>query len=159
MKRTVYIETSIVSYLAGRPSRDLMIAAHQQATRELWPRLTSEFETYVSALVREEAARGDADQAEKRLKAIAPFPMLDIVEEARALAQEIIAGKAIPPEYPVDALHIAVAAVNGIHILLTWNFAHMNNPFTRMMVRQVVQNAGYECPEICSRDELLESNQ
>ena len=85
--------------------------------------------------------------------------MLDIVEEARALAQEIIAGKAIPPEYPVDALHIAVAAVNGIHILLTWNFAHMNNPFTRMMVRQVVQNAGYECPEICSRDELLESNQ
>jgi predicted nucleic acid-binding protein len=159
MKKTVYIETTIVSYYTGRPSRDLMIAAHQQATRELWPRLPSEFETYISALVREEAERGDADQAEKRLKAIAPFPMLDIDQEAQALAQEIIAGKAIPTECPEDALHIAVAAVNGIHILLTWNFAHLNNPFTRMMVRQVVQNAGYECPEICSPDELLESDQ
>jgi predicted nucleic acid-binding protein len=83
--------------------------------------------------------------------------MLDIDEEARVLAETIIAGKAIPEEYPEDALHVAVAAVNGIQVLVTWNFTHLNNPFTRMMVRQVVQNAGYECPEICSPDELLES--
>ena len=83
--------------------------------------------------------------------------MLDIDEEARALAEDIIAGKAIPDEYPEDALHIAVAAVNGVQVLVTWNFSHLNNPFTRMMIRQVVQNAGYVCPEICSPDELLES--
>lgn len=156
MKKTIYIETTIVSYYTGRPSRDLIVAAHQGATRELWPRLASEFETYISALVYEEAARGDPDPAQKRLQAIEPFTMLDVDEEALALAEEIIAGKAVPEEYPEDALHIAIAAVNGIHILLTWNFAHLNNPFTRMMVRQVVENTGYKCPEICSPDELLE---
>jgi len=157
MKKTVYVETSVASYYTGRPSRDLVIAGRQEATRDLWPRLTSEFETYISALVHAEAGRGDAGQAEKRLQAIARFPMLDIDEEARVLAETIIAGKAIPEEYPEDALHVAVAAVNGIQVLVTWNFTHLNNPFTRMMVRQVVQNAGYECPEICSPDELLES--
>lgn len=156
MKETIYIETTIVSYYTGRPSRDLMVAARQEATRELWPRLASEFETYVSALVYEEAARGDPGPAQKRLDAIGPFTMLDVDEEARALAEEIIAGKAVPEEYPEDALPIAIAAVNGIHIVLTWNFAHLNNPFTRMMVRQVVENTGYKCPEICSPNDLLE---
>lgn len=157
MKKTVYIETTVASYYTGRPSRDLVIAGRQEATRELWPRLTSEFETYISALVLAEARRGDPGQAERCLQAIAQFPMLDLDEEARALAEDIIAGKAIPDEYPEDALHIAVAAVNGVQVLVTWNFSHLNNPFTRMMIRQVVQNAGYVCPEICSPDELLES--
>lgn len=159
MKKTIYIETTVVSYYTGRPSRDLMVAGHQEATRELWPRLAREFETYISALVHEEAAQGDPDQAEKRLQAIRQFSMLDVDEQAQALAESIIADSAVPREYPEDALHIAIAAVNGIQLLLTWNFAHLNNPFTRVMVRQVVENAGYECPEICSPDELLESDQ
>ena len=118
----------------------------------------SEFETYISALVHNEARRGDPEQAQKRLAAIAPFPVLDIDDEAKDLAGQIIAGKSISGKYPEDALHIALAAVNGIEILVTWNFAHLNNPFTRMMVRQIVENAGYECPEICSPDELLEAD-
>ena len=157
MKKTIYIETTVVSYYTGRVSRDLRLAGHQEATRELWPRFASEFKTYISALVREEAARGDPEQARERLQAIEQFVMLDVDEEARALTQQILSGKAIPEEYPEDALHIAIAAVNGIQILVTWNFAHLNNPFTRMMVRQVVENAGYECPEICSPDELVEA--
>ncbi len=57
---------------------------------------------------------------------------------------------------PEDALHVAVAAVNGMDVLITWNFAHLNNPFTRKMVRQTVENEGYQCSEICSPEELLE---
>jgi len=157
-KKTVYIETTVVSYHTARPSRDLRVAAHQQATNEIWPRLTSQFKTFISALVLEEAGRGDPDQAKARLREIELFPLLDIDEEARVLAERLIAGKAIPQEYPEDALHIGVAAANGIDILLTWNFAHLNNPFTRILVRRVVGNAGYQCPEICSPDELLESD-
>ncbi|MBT6046059.1 MAG: hypothetical protein HOG49_04470 [Candidatus Scalindua sp.] len=52
-------------------------------------------------------------------------------------------------------MHIAVAAANGIDIIVTWNFKHINNPFTRMMIRQVVENNGYICPELCSPDEFL----
>jgi hypothetical protein len=89
--------------------------------------------------------------------AMKPFRMLDIDKDARMLAQKIVAGKGIPSEYPEDALHIAVAAINGIAVVVTWNFAHLSNPFTRMMVRQVVENQGYTCPEIGSPEELLET--
>ena len=154
----VYIETTVVSYFTGRRSRDIVIAGHQEATRKLWPKLNSGFQGYISALVHQEAGRGDTVQATKRLEALIPFVMLDIDDEARTLAEKILAGKAVPEQYPEDALHIAVAAVNGIEILVTWNFAHLNNPDTRMKVRHVVEDAGYECPEICSPDELLESD-
>ena len=156
MKKHIYIETTVVSYLTAKPSRDIMIAGHQEATRELWAKLSSRYETYVSALVFQEAGRGDLDQAQMRLAAIAKFPMLDIADEARFLAEKIIAKKGISTEYPEDALHIAVAAVNGIEVILTWNFAHLNNPFTRKKVRKIVEAEGYICQEICSPEELLE---
>jgi predicted nucleic acid-binding protein len=156
MKKHIYIETTVVSYLTAKPSRDIMIAGHQEVTRELWAKLSSRYETYVSALVFQEAGRGDPDQAQMRLAAIAKFPMLDIDDEARFLAEKIIAKKGISTEYPEDALHIAVAAVNGIEVILTWNFAHLNNPFTRKKVRKIVEAEGYICPEICSPEELLE---
>jgi hypothetical protein len=55
MKRRVYVETTIVSYLIAKPSRDIIVAGHQSATRELWPDLSVYYETYVSALAFEEA--------------------------------------------------------------------------------------------------------
>jgi predicted nucleic acid-binding protein len=155
MVRSVYIETTVASYFTARPSSDLMIAGHQEATRELWPKLTSEYEPYVSALVYEEAGRGDRDQAQMRLAALKSIPMLDIDDDARSLAEKIIAGGGIPAEYPEDALHIAVAGVDGVDALVTWNFAHLNNPFTRILVRRIVENEGYLCPEICSHEEML----
>ena len=106
----------------------------------------------------EEAGKGDPNQAKMRLAAIEPFPMLDIDDEAGFLAGKIIAGRGIPVDYPEDALHIAVAAVNGIEVVITWNFAHLNNPFTRRAIRRIVEGEGYVCPEICSPEELLEVN-
>ena len=155
--KSVYVETTAVSYFTARPSRDVVVAARQEATRELWPKLVSEYESYVSVLVHEEAGKGDEDQARQRLQAVKAFKVLDADEAARMLALKIIEGRGVPDEYPEDAIHIAVAAVNGIDVLITWNFAHLNNPFTRMLVRQIVENAGYQCPEICSPDELLEA--
>jgi len=155
--KSVYVETTIISYFTARPSRDVVTAARQEATRELWPKLVSEYDSYVTVLVREEAGKGDKEQAALRLQALKMFPVLDADEVARILASKILEGRGIPEEYPEDALHIAVAAVNGIDVLVTWNFAHLNNPFTRMMVRQIVENAGYRCPELCSPDELLEA--
>ena len=156
MKKRIYIETTVVSYLTAKPSRDIMIAGHQNATREIWPDLFTKYETYVSALLFVEAKRGDREQAEARLTAIQRFPMLDIDDEARSLADKIILRKGVPAEYPEDALHIAVAAVNGIEVIITWNFAHLNNPFIKKRVREIVEGEGYECPEICSPEELLE---
>lgn len=158
MKKRIYIETSVVSYFTARPSRDIIIAGHQEATRELWPEFANKYETYISALVYDEAGKGDQSQAKMRLAAIEPFPMLDIDDEAKSLAEKIIAQRGIPAKYPEDALHIAVASVNGIEVVVTWNFAHLNNPFTRRAVRRIVEDERYICPEICSPEELLEVN-
>ncbi len=126
MKKRVYVETTVVSYFAAKPSRDIIIAGHQEATRELWPELSAKYETYISALVYNEARKGDPERASVRLAAIEPFPMLDIDDETRTLAEKIIANKGIPEEFPEDALHIAVAAVNGIEVMITWNIGHLN---------------------------------
>jgi len=156
VKKDVYIETTVVSYLTARTSRNTIIAGHQEATRKLRPKLAAEYGAFVSALVYEEAQRGDPRQARMRLEAIKSFPMLEIDDEARDLAQRIIAEKGVPKEYPEDALHVAVAAVNGIEVFITWNFGHLINPFIRFKIRRIVENAGYQCPEICSPEELLE---
>jgi len=157
MKQKLYIETSIVSYLTAKRSRDLLIAARQAATSELWSKLLApEFAAYTSALVYQEAGQGDPEQARRRLEALSPFLVLDIEDEARVLAERILAGKAVPEEYPDDALHVAIAAVNGMDTLVTWNFAHLNNPVTRARVRLIVEECGYRCPEVCSPEELLE---
>ncbi len=97
MKKRVYIKTTVVSYFTARPSRDILFAGHQEATRDLWPELAPKYETYISASVYEEARKGDPDQSKMRTAAIEPFPMLDIDDEARSLAEKIIAGRAIPP--------------------------------------------------------------
>jgi hypothetical protein len=93
MRERIYIETSVVSYFTARPSHDIMIAGHQGATRELWPEFLEKYETYISALVYDEAGKGDPILAQMRLKAIESFPMLDIDDEGRDLAEKIIANR------------------------------------------------------------------
>ena len=155
MNGKVYIETSVVSYYTGRASRDVVIAGRQQSTQDFWRVLSGELTPYVSALVVQEAGQGDPKAARKRLDAIDPFPVLRATPEAERLARAILDGHGIPEEYPEDALHVAVAAVAGMDFIVTWNFSHINNPFTKMMIRQAVENAGYECPEIVSPDAFL----
>lgn len=157
MEQKLYIETSVVSYLTAKRSRDLLIAARQEATSELWIKLHSwSFSGYVSTLVHQEAQRGNPEQARKRMEALSSFTILDIDQEAQTLAEQILDAKAVPSEYPDDALHMAVAAVNGMDVLITWNFAHLNNPIARMKIRQIIEDNGYQCPEVCSPEELLE---
>ncbi len=154
MKTRVYMETSVISYFAAKPARDIILASHQASTRNLWDRL-GEFDVYISELVISEAAKGDPEAARLRLGALADFDELMIDDDAKELARVLVSGSAVPESYPEDALHLAVAAVNGMHVVVTWNFKHLNNPFTRMMARQIIEGNGYACPEICSPDELL----
>ena len=155
MESKVYIETSVVGYYTGRASRDVVVAGRQQSTVDFWALLGGDLSPFVSALVVKEAGKGDSELAKCRLDAIQPFPVLRTTPEAERLAQTLLEARAIPAEYPEDALHIALAAIAGMDFIATWNFAHINSPFTKMMVRQTVENAGYECPEIVSPDAFL----
>lgn len=155
MKQKVYLETSIVSYYTARPSRDLVVAARQEITHELWPFLQTSFDIYISALVLQEASRGDKDAANNRLDALSGFPVLELAPQAHDIARALIAGNAIPEKAEEDALHIALACLNGMEFLLTWNFSHINNAVKKANINQIVRDFGFEPPEICSPEELL----
>src|SRR5947208_3234485 len=127
MKPKVYLETTIVSYLTARPSRDLITAAHQQITQQWWDTQRTRFDLFVAPPVMQEAQAGDPEAAARRLAALHGIPLLTLSEEATRLAQALIAPGPLPTNAVVDALHIAIAAVNGMHYLLTWNCTHIAN--------------------------------
>ncbi len=156
MKSKVYIETSVISYFAARPSRDIIIAANQQATQEWWASRKNDFDIYIYQLVIQEAGSGDEEAAASRLEALDDFPLPDILGEAIQLAEKPIEEKAIPEKASEDALHIAIAAVHGMEYLLTWNFKHIANAAMRANVELVCRLNGYEPPVICTPLELME---
>ena len=156
MKETVYIETSVVSYLTGRPSRDMVVAAHQELTRQWWDTRASSFEIVVSELVREESSGGDADASRRRMAVIENIPVLKANDAAMDLAERLVSKSVVPQEFAADALHIAIATVNGIDYLLTWNCKHLANAARRQKIEALVDEAGYACPVICTPEELME---
>jgi hypothetical protein len=157
MKPKVYIETTIVSYLTARSSRDLIIAAHQQLTQEWWDNRRESFDLYISQVVIQESSAGDILMAQKRLEALETFPLLDLRLEAVALARALVEKGPIPDKAKMDALHIAVATVHGMDYLLTWNCKHIANAEMQTAVAAVCRAAGYEPPVVCTPEELLGS--
>lgn len=154
MAESVYIESSVISYLVARPSRDVIIAARQAITEIWWQNRRAEFELYISALVEQEIAQGDPDAAERRLRAVEKIPLLATSPEAQSLAEDLLARGAIPANSEEDALHIGIAAAAGIDFLLTWNFKHINNAYTKAAIMAVVEAHGFVCPILCSPEEL-----
>ena len=154
MKPTVYIESSVISYLASRPSRDVVIAGRQAISHEWWENHRQRFELRVSALVEEEISRGDTLAAERRIAWIEDIPSLVISDQATALAELLLAQGAVPKGSEEDALHIGIAAAQGVDYLLTWNFKHINNAEMRSVITKVVESQGFVCPQLCSPEEL-----
>ena len=152
---SVYLETTVVSYLAARPSRDLLVAANQQVTQDWWTARSSAFDLFISQLVLQETAGGDQAEAARRLHLIAGLTLLDVTAGAVGLASELVRRHAIPPGSATDAGHIAVAAVHGVNYLLTWNMAHILNAELRPRIEAVCRDAGYEPPVLCTPAELM----
>ena len=152
--RTVYVETSVVSYLTARATNNLLAAAWQTATAEWWDTHRTRFVLCTSALTIEEAGRGHQEAAARRLEALDGIAMLPITEAVIVLSDALIRGRALPANAQSDAIHIAASAVYGIDYLLTWNFRHPANAEARPRIREVCEQQGYKSPEICTPSEL-----
>jgi predicted nucleic acid-binding protein len=149
-----YIETTIISYLAARPSSDPLTRVHQDVTREWWDRRRSGFELYVSEVVLDEAARGDQSMARARLAFVESFPILAVNDQARQLAAAILRSAALPQKAAADAMHIAVATVNAMEFLLTWNCTHIANAIIFRRIADLCRGMGYDPPAVCTPEEL-----
>ena len=156
MKPRLYLETTIPSYLTAWPSRDLIVAAHQQITKEWWRNRRNAFDVYVSQFVLDEAAGGDPDAARERLELLNSLPSLEISDAVLPLASALIQSGMIPTRAARDASHIAISAVHGIDYLMTWNCAHIANATIIKTVQRVCAQNGFSCPVICTPEELLE---
>jgi hypothetical protein len=155
VKKRVYLETSIASYLAARPSRDLIQAARQQITSDWWEDRRNEFDLFISQYVLDEAGDGDVVAARRRLEVLDGLSLLETTEEAIDLAEVLISEKAVPSKAATDALHIAVATVHEMNVLLTWNCKHLANAEMLGEVSRVIRSREYEPPVICTPDELM----
>jgi hypothetical protein len=139
---TVYIETTVISYLTAWPSRDLIRAAHQQITREWWDTRRADFSLCVSQLVLDEAAAGDAVAAADRLQVLVGIPLLEYRPPTLALAGTLEHVLQLPPQARPDALHVAVCAANDVDYLLTWNCRHLANATLATRIEQACQTHG-----------------
>ena len=156
MKPSVYIETTIPSYLTAWTSRDLVMAARQQITREWWENRRHDFDLFVSELVLEEAAAGDAEAAARRMNVIRDLPVLTVTSAASRLAKRLIRNVPLPRRAAADAVHVAVASIHEINYLLTWNCKHLANIVYVPRIANICRHAGYEPALICMPDELME---
>lgn len=153
---TVYIETTVIGHLVGRILTDPVVAGRQLVTREWWKVAASSFRLLASQLVADECGPGDPGAAAERLAVLDSLDFVEASGDTDELTTQLIAESAIPASEPRDALHISLAAVNGVEYLVTWNFKHIANATTREMIEQICRNAGFEPPTICTPDELLE---
>jgi hypothetical protein len=155
MSETVYIETSILGYLTARPSRDLVVAANVEVTREWWDTRRSSFELYASQAVVKEVSQGDAEIASRRLEILRDFSLLDLNQAVLDLAEQFLGRSNLPAKADVDAVHIAAATVHGMDYLLTWNCKHIANAQIQGKLADISLDFGYELPILCTPYELL----
>lgn len=154
MKRKIYVETSVISYLTARPSKTIIGAAHQQITVAWWE-TRSQYELLVSESVLRECGAGDPEAAKKRLAVLDDVPLLLITEHALHIAESLVERGIVPAKAAEDALHIAVATVNGVDYLLTWNCRHIANPEMQRGIAEYLEQLGLFLPFICTPEELL----
>jgi predicted nucleic acid-binding protein len=154
VKRKIYVETSVISYLTARPSKTIIGAAHQQLTLAWWEK-RGQYELMVSEVVLRECGAGDSESAAKRLEVIRDLPLLLITEQAIKIAEDLIKQKIVPLKAIEDALHIAIATAHGVDYLVTWNCRHIANPEIQRGIASYLEQIGAVLPFICTPEELL----
>jgi hypothetical protein len=155
MKSSLYIEPTVPSYLAARPSSDPLIAGQQTATKTWWRLRRGSFALFTSQFVVNEAGLGDAKMAAKRLQILHSIERLHVTPEADDLARHILKEHLLPAKAAVDAFHIATATVHGMHFLLTWNCTHINNGEIIPGLERLAAAHGYKVPVISTPLELM----
>jgi predicted nucleic acid-binding protein len=153
--KTVYIETSIPSYLTARASADVKSTTWQLITKQWWLEESKKYELFISDLVIAEASRGNIEASKRRISSLDGLAELSIEPITGELANNIIAEGGMPKSSEADAIHVALCAVHHIDYLLTWNCRHINNAITKPVIRDICKKYGFSCPEICTPLELL----
>ncbi len=154
IREKIYLETSVISFLTARPSRDLLGLAKQELTRQWWGENSTAYDFYISDPVLEEIRKGDKVAALHRMELVADLPVLDINDEVVALSHLLLSAKILPAKAALDILHVAIAAAHGMSYLATWNCRHLNNAALKRQIQREIAAAGYNEVIIATPEEL-----
>lgn len=154
--QTIYIETSVVSYLRSRPSGQVVSAARQLITSRWWETERHHYQLVTSQFVVVEAAAGDPELAAERLAVLEEIPVVDIPDEVPTMADRLLATAILPRRARLDALHLCVSAYHGLDYLLTWNCTHIANARILPRVREALATFGYRLPVVCTPEEMVD---
>ncbi len=156
MKPSVYLETTIISYLAAWPSRDLVLAGHQQLTRDWWETRRGEYDLCISEAVVQELQDGDPDAATRRLALVDGIRLIFVTPENLALAVEMARRSGLPAKAGIDALHVTLAAAHKIDFLMTWNCKHIAGAGFRPRIESACRAIGLHPPVIATPMDMME---
>ena len=154
-KPTLYLETTILSYLAARPSRDIIVQAHQQITWDWWESERENYELYISEIVLQEIMGGDPEAAERRQSFISNLAILDMSDAVRNLAYELAKFLNLPQRAELDALHLSFAIEYEMDYLLTWNCSHLANGLIISRLKKIELETSRLVPVIITPEELM----
>lgn len=150
LKPRVYLDTTVPSALLD--DRTLF---RQEATRLFWEAAFEKYRLCVSELSETEISQTPvAERREALLELIAELDFLLVSDEARELADRYISDGIFPEKYVSDALHLAIAATNGIRFVASWNFRHLVKIATKDRVNYINATLGYPDLEIASPEQL-----
>jgi hypothetical protein len=153
---SVYVETTIPSYLAASPSRDLIVAGQQQLTYTWWQTAKERFELFTSEAVLQEIRAGDPDAAAKRIKLVEGLTILDVTNEVDSLTEIYQRQLNLPQRARMDIVHIAVAVVYELDYVVTWNCKHIANGQILSQLMKVNASLGRFTPLLYTPTELSE---
>jgi hypothetical protein len=155
VNKTVYIESSVISYLTAKPSRDLIVAAYQQITRDWWHSELYKYQCVISDFVMDEISRGDTNAASERVKTVRHFNKIGLNQTVLDLVRAYNEVLGIPAKAQYDLFHLAISVGNGVDYVLSWNFKHIANAFIREKVYYINSSLGLRTPTICTPEELI----
>lgn len=135
--KLIYLESSVVSYLANRPSSNQLSAARQALTHDWWESVDKS-KIWVSQLVLDEIAKGNPEAAHRRLAMVEGLQSVVVTAEALDLAARLISSGVVPANEPEDATHIALAALHKFAFLVTWNFSHFVGSEAKLQVMRAL---------------------
>ena len=154
--QTVYIETSIISYLRARNSLQITSVAKQIVTRRWWEEERHNYQLVISQYVLDEVSAGNPTLAAERLACLNDVPVLESPPAVAVMADRLLASALLPAKARLDALHICTAAFHRLDYLLTWNCAHIANARTLPRIRNILSELGYDLPVVCTPEEMID---
>lgn len=155
-KDSVYLENTVISYYTSRPIPDPIVRVHQEITKNWWPTAIKRYNIFISQMVIDEAAHGDSSAAKKRLEEIKDFTILEVTKDIQNLSKIYEEELKIPPKSIGDAVHLAVACLNNIDYLVTWNCTHLCNGEIIKKLAKINKQLEIHTPIICTPEQLME---